>query len=43
VRIGLVENPQRLRQAIRNIRAFLQADSNVADPRPADSNLAAAQ
>jgi alanine-synthesizing transaminase len=30
VRIGLVENTQRLRQAIRNIRAFLAADSNVA-------------
>ena len=30
VRIALVENPQRLRQAVRNIRAFLQADSNVA-------------
>jgi alanine-synthesizing transaminase len=34
VRIGLVENTQRLRQAIRNIRGFLQADSNVA-PEPA--------
>ena len=32
VRIGLVENPQRLRQAIRSIRAFLQADSNLAEP-----------
>jgi alanine-synthesizing transaminase len=30
VRIGLVENTQRLRQAIRNIRTFLAADSNVA-------------
>ena len=30
VRIALVENPQRLRQAVRNIRGFLQADSNVA-------------
>jgi alanine-synthesizing transaminase len=39
VRIGLVENTHRLRQAIRNIRAFLHADSNVAAP-PA---LAAAQ
>lgn len=28
VRIALVENHQRLRQAIRNIRAFLHADSN---------------
>ncbi len=32
VRIGLVENTQRLRQATRNIRAFLQADSAVAMP-----------
>ena len=30
VRIATVENTQRLRQAVRNIRAFLQADSNVA-------------
>jgi alanine-synthesizing transaminase len=30
VRIGLVENTQRLRQAIRNIRAFLQSESNHA-------------
>jgi len=32
VRIGLVENTQRLRQAIRNIRSFLHADSNLAAP-----------
>jgi alanine-synthesizing transaminase len=32
VRIGLVENTQRLRQAIRNIRGFLQADTNHAAP-----------
>jgi alanine-synthesizing transaminase len=32
VRIGLVENTHRLRQAIRNIRAFLHADSNIAEP-----------
>ncbi len=32
VRIGLVENTHRLRQAIRNIRAFLHADSNLAEP-----------
>jgi alanine-synthesizing transaminase len=32
VRIGLVENTQRLRQAIRNIRTFLHADSNIATP-----------
>src|SRR3954464_964547 len=30
VRIALVENTQRLRQAVRNIRAFLQTESNVA-------------
>ena len=28
VRIALVENTQRLRQAVRNIRGFLQAGSN---------------
>jgi alanine-synthesizing transaminase len=28
VRIALVENTHRLRQAVRNIRAFLQAGSN---------------
>jgi alanine-synthesizing transaminase len=31
VRIALVENTQRLRQATRNIKAFLQADSNQAE------------
>ncbi len=30
VRIAFVENTQRLRQAVRSIRAFLQGDSNVA-------------
>ena len=34
VRIGLVENTHRLRQAIRNIRAFLHADSNTAGAGP---------
>ena len=34
VRIGLVENTQRLRQAIRNIRAFLNTDSNQAAAAP---------
>jgi alanine-synthesizing transaminase len=38
VRIGLVENTHRLRQAIRNIRQFLATDNNVATPK-----LAAAQ
>ncbi len=33
VRIALVENTHRLRQAVRNIRAFLAADSNVAAPK----------
>ncbi len=32
VRIALVENTQRLRQAVRNIRGFLQAGSNCAEP-----------
>ncbi len=36
VRIALVENPQRLRQAVRNIRAFLQTDSNIAPERQAE-------
>jgi alanine-synthesizing transaminase len=32
VRIAFVENTQRLRQAVRSIRGFLQGESNVADP-----------
>jgi alanine-synthesizing transaminase len=32
VRIALVENTHRLRQAVRNIRTFLQAGSNIAEP-----------
>ena len=32
VRIALVENTHRLRQAVRNIRAFLQSGSNEASP-----------
>jgi len=32
VRIAFVENTQRLRQAVRNIRGFLQGDSNLAVP-----------
>jgi alanine-synthesizing transaminase len=32
VRIALVENTQRLRQAVRNIRNFLQTGSNEAEP-----------
>jgi alanine-synthesizing transaminase len=40
VRIALVENTHRLRQAVRNIRAFLQAGSNVADEVDADPAVA---
>ena len=32
VRIALVENTHRLRQAMRNIRAFLHAGTNLAEP-----------
>jgi alanine-synthesizing transaminase len=32
VRIALVENTQRLRQAVRNIRGFLNTGSNEAEP-----------
>jgi alanine-synthesizing transaminase len=35
VRIALVENTQRLRQAVRDIRAFLQAGTNQAEPAEA--------
>lgn len=35
VRIGLVENEQRIRQAARNIRKFLQRNGNVAGPASA--------
>jgi alanine-synthesizing transaminase len=40
VRIALVENTHRLRQAVRNIRAFLQTGSNVADEVDADPAVA---
>jgi alanine-synthesizing transaminase len=44
VRIGLVENTHRLRQAIRNIRAFLHADSPMAAAgRPPNSPQEAAE
>jgi alanine-synthesizing transaminase len=32
VRLALVENVQRIRQATRNIRAFLQADDALPEP-----------
>jgi alanine-synthesizing transaminase len=38
VRIALVENTHRLRQAIRNVRGFLQAGSNVAEPVLSEAN-----
>jgi alanine-synthesizing transaminase len=41
VRIALVENTHRLRQAVRNIRGFLQAGSNVA-PEPVAAEPVAA-
>jgi alanine-synthesizing transaminase len=42
VRIALVENTHRLRQAVRNIRSFLAADSNLAAPQtPIVSSTAA--
>jgi alanine-synthesizing transaminase len=42
VRIALVENNHRLRQAVRNIRGFLQAGSNVAeDVKSAEQAVAA--
>ncbi len=37
VRIALVENNHRLRQAVRNVRAFMQSGSNVAEPEAGDS------
>jgi alanine-synthesizing transaminase len=42
VRIALVENRQRLRQATRNIKAFLSGRNDVAELRRGDFDLAAA-
>jgi len=42
VRIALVENRQRLRQATRNIRAFLSGRNDVAELRRSDRNITAA-
>jgi alanine-synthesizing transaminase len=42
VRIALVENRQRLRQATRNIRAFLSGRNDVAELRRSDRALASA-
>src|SRR5581483_7870200 len=37
VRIALVENTHRLRQAVRNIRQFMQAGTNQAEPAVASA------
>jgi alanine-synthesizing transaminase len=42
VRIALVENRQRLRQATRNIRVFLSGRNDVAELRRGDRNIRAA-
>jgi alanine-synthesizing transaminase len=42
VRIALVENRQRLRQATRNIRVFLAGRNDVAELRRSDRNITAA-
>ena len=42
VRIALVENRQRLRQATRNIRAFLSGRNDFAELRRSDRNITAA-
>jgi len=43
VRIALVENRQRLRQATRNIRAFLSGRKDVAELRRGAGNMAMAK
>jgi len=43
VRIALVENRQRLRQATRNIRAFLSGRNDVAELRRGAGNMAMAK
>jgi alanine-synthesizing transaminase len=40
VRIALVENTHRLRQAVRSVRAFLQAGSNRTEPAPVAESVA---
>ena len=42
VRIALVENRQRLRQATRNIKSFVSGRNDVAERRRRDQNFAAA-
>ena len=43
VRIALVENRQRLRQATRNIRAFLSGRNDVVELRRIEHNMSAAE
>jgi len=42
VRIALVENRQRLRQATRNIRSFLSGRNDLAEPRRSEGRLTSA-
>jgi alanine-synthesizing transaminase len=42
VRIALVENTHRLRQAVRNVRSFLQGGSNIGQPAAAEGALSEA-
>ena len=43
VRIALVENRQRLRQATRNIKAFLSGRNDIAELRRASDDFAASR
>jgi alanine-synthesizing transaminase len=43
VRVALVENEHRIRQAARNVKKFLQAGTNMAPPDPPKKNLAPAK
>ena len=43
VRVALVENEHRIRQAARNVKKFLQAGTNRAPSDPPTKNLASAK
>jgi alanine-synthesizing transaminase len=43
VRVALVENEHRIRQAARNVKKFLQRGSNMAPAEPEKKNLTAAK
>jgi alanine-synthesizing transaminase len=43
VRVALVENEHRIRQAARNVKKFLQQGTNMAPPEPSKKNLAPAK